>query len=470
MAILLILAASCCYAGNMATIYGTILNRLGDTVEVSYNDNILAYYPKTYYARVDKAGKFRLRFEVPAYGYTQVELKHGNRVAELMIHKGDSLKMQVNGLHFDSSINYTGPGSSIQNFVARHTLERGRINQYQIKIKTAINSEPKEFLKAISTEKATEMKFLDKYASGLPVQFVKYWRAYYQYYNYFFIQQYPQTHHMIKMGRYTDTVPADNYVVTDSMQYAFNDSLLNLAPYVLYLTGVVETRMKSGGYTAYRKDKEGMVAFEDSMYRLAYAMLPTRSAEYFIAQNLYGRARSQELIRSEDQLKDFKARWPNSQYTSFIEKQLSITRRLAPGKLAPDITLTNADGKKIKLSELKGNVIYLSFWAHWCRQCVGEMISARKIKELVSGQPVVFAYVSIDGDAATDSIVKARYKVDGLHTTVPGVWSSREAELYSIQSLPAYFLIDKEGRFAVQNTPTPPQHAELLQAIVQLLK
>ncbi len=42
-------------------------------------------------------------------------------------------------------------------------------------------------------------------------------------------------------------------------------------------------------------------------------------------------------------------------------------------KVAPDFTLTDLDGNTISLSELKGNVVFLNFWATWCTPCKKEI-------------------------------------------------------------------------------------------------
>jgi len=123
----------------------------------------------------------------------------------------------------------------------------------------------------------------------------------------------------------------------------------------------------------------------------------------------------------------------------------------------------------MKLSELRGKVVYLGFWATWCRQCVGEMIAESKTKEVLKGKPAVFVYISIDTDTATSMKIAAKYKIDGIFHFAKGGWSADEAQQYGLQGMPAYFLIDKEGNIAVQSPPSPAQSTELIVAISRLL-
>jgi peroxiredoxin len=468
--IALILIATTALAQDSIKISGRILDPLSDSIEVSYNTNKIAYYPVEYFARLDKKGNFSLSLPVPHGVYTEAAIKHGNKFAELIIQPGDSLVINAIGAHFDSLIHYYGRGSAIENFIALHDKERGLRNKYTVTIREHLHEEPADFLKSIAQEKKAELDFLNKNKAGLPASFIKYWEAYYQYYNYFFIQQYPQIHEFVKLRRYTDTVPEINYSVVKEMPYAFNDSLMQLPPYLLYLTGVFDIKMKAAGYTYFPADTVKARRFQDSVYTLVYKQLPDKSAEYYIAQDIYGRAKNQQIERTEKHFDTFKKHWPQSEYLPMLEKQVATAERLAPGQPAPDFNIITADGTSRKLSDLRGKVVYLNFWASWCKQCLGEITNERKIKTLVKNEPLEFVYVSIDNDTAVDNAIIRKYKISGLFTHADGGWNAKEVQQYGVQGLPAYFLIDKDGKIAVQNALTPMQPTELVLQIEQLMK
>ncbi len=456
------------WAQDSVKLSGTIEHPKAETIKITYNDNYLAYYPQTYTATVDKKGMFKMTFPVPKGNFVQAELNYGDKLAEVLVRAGDSLYLKVNTLHFDSSIHYYGRGADIQNFIALHTNARGRMNQYTLKIKEAINNEPDDFLKAIAAEYNNETNFLKTKGNTLPAPFANYWKAFYLYYNYFFMQQYPQMHEIVRLRRFTDTIPEQNYKVVNEMPLAFNDSLLQLPPYLLYLTGVQEAKLKAAGYTWVGKDTVKAGRLEDSVYTLAYTTLPAKSAEYYVAQSIYGKAKAQQLARTEYLFARFKARWGNSSYLPLMNKQVGLAKKLAPGQPAPDFTITTADGQQMKLSDLKGKVVYLGFWAGWCRQCVGEMLNEKKMKDLLKKKPVAFVYVSLSADTATEKTLIEHYKIDGIFTTEAAGWDSKVVQAYGVQNLPAYYLIDKEGNFAAQSVPTPMQILELVQAIEKL--
>ena len=81
---------------------------------------------------------------------------------------------------------------------------------------------------------------------------------------------------------------------------------------------------------------------------------------------------------------------------------------------------------------------------------------------------MVFVYVSIDEDAEAWEKAMEKYELTGLHTRVDG-WKGRIAADYGVNGIPAYFLVDREGKFATEDTPRPSNSEKLIEAIEALL-
>ena len=113
-------------------------------------------------------------------------------------------------------------------------------------------------------------------------------------------------------------------------------------------------------------------------------------------------------------------------------------------KTAFNFELKDLSGNKVKLSDYKGKVIFLNFFASWCPPCREEMPSIQRLYEktrsLKSFKLITVSVDSIENDAR--SFIK-----DGGYTfPVLLDTSSTVSDIYGIRGIPATFIIDKKGR------------------------
>ena len=122
------------------------------------------------------------------------------------------------------------------------------------------------------------------------------------------------------------------------------------------------------------------------------------------------------------------------------------------GLPAHDFELTLFDGQSLRLSDLRGKVVVLNFWASWCPPCRAEMPDFQEMWEEMRDEDVVFV-----GIAVGDSERGARAFAEATGVTYPlGLdETGRIARDYRVTSLPTTFLIDREGnesrRFGIAN-------------------
>ena len=129
---------------------------------------------------------------------------------------------------------------------------------------------------------------------------------------------------------------------------------------------------------------------------------------------------------------------------------------LMPGKVAPDFEMSDVNGKKCRLSDLKGKYLFIDFWATWCAPCREEIPHMAKLQEHFAGDSRI-ALVSISVDANVKTWKKflekeqpawAQYVVDAENNAI----LDKE---YRIFGIPHFTLLDPEGRFVQYSFARP---------------
>jgi thiol-disulfide isomerase/thioredoxin len=154
-------------------------------------------------------------------------------------------------------------------------------------------------------------------------------------------------------------------------------------------------------------------------------------------------------------LENLKLNFPNSSHIGPLEEQITIAMNdpLRHGNQAPDFTLPDLNGKLLSLSDLKGKVVLIDFWASWCGPCRRDNPKLVKLHEKYSGANFEILSVSLDGrtnqkdsrKAWTDAIKKDNLS-NFIHVSELTGWNTKARDLYNFNSIPHTVLIDQEGK------------------------
>lgn len=112
------------------------------------------------------------------------------------------------------------------------------------------------------------------------------------------------------------------------------------------------------------------------------------------------------------------------------------------GQVAPDFTLVDRQGKTWTLSELKGQVVFINFWATWCPPCVEEMPSMQRLYSLLPNDKFkMLAILNNDDPKRADLFAKKR------NITIPILddQANKIAPKYGLTGVPETYIVDKNG-------------------------
>lgn len=154
------------------------------------------------------------------------------------------------------------------------------------------------------------------------------------------------------------------------------------------------------------------------------------------------------------------------------EKELHELLHLSLGKVAPEIEAESIDGKKFKLSDSRGKITVLSFWASWCGPCMRLVPVERALTERMKGKP--FTMIGVNGDSI---LPDAKRAVAHEKMTWPSFWNGKDgsngpiSSAWNVSGWPTVYVIDAAGiiRFKFEGYG-PPTSNMLNGSVDELIK
>jgi peroxiredoxin len=137
--------------------------------------------------------------------------------------------------------------------------------------------------------------------------------------------------------------------------------------------------------------------------------------------------------------------------TDYFNYMEELAKKDVTGKVAPDFTLPDPDGKLIALSSLRGKYVLVDFWASWCMPCRQENPNVVAAYQNFKGKNFTVFGVSLDKDKASWVRAIKDDKLTWPHVSDLKYWNSAVVPLYNIEGIPFNVLLDPEGKIIASN-------------------
>ena len=433
------------YSQDSIRISGQILHRLDDHVKLVYTQNFLDRSVAEYPAILDKEGNFSLT--LPLAEAKNLRLWHGDQKAMLFMAPGEELEVEIDGADFDKSIRFGGSAAFANRFLADHYLRFQDSLAMREFFHYFSQNNPDSFSMYIShiyREKVDHMKGYMK-DEKLNMQLVgekleefrsqrgsdlMYYQGFYQ----------------IKSQR-TDLPPLpETFMDWLSFIPLDEDSHLHVAAHRAVLKDWVRFELRKMGIDKPHLEEE--IEKMKELYR-------GKVEEILWASYLVDALDADRFVELADSWEEFKQRYGHSESWQVIRAYKEKKDKLSSGSQAPDFQLKNTAGQWVNLADFKGKVLYIDFWASWCKPCMEEAEASQALQEHFAGvEDFEMLFISLDESKARWNSSRDKMNPKGIHLYAGG-WESSIRSAYQIRGIPRYVLISTDGKIISADAPRP---------------
>lgn len=468
-------------AQSTFSIEGTIENSAGDTVSL-INDTYYLGKKSSVFSSVTKDSKFK--FSLSLEHNSILQLKYKGKEIALFAEPGNSLQ-----LTFSSSgkISFEGKGAENNQFLqAFETAFKSNFDK-TTQEKKMLEQNIDAFEMDLFDARQKQLKYCKEYAakSALSSDFKLYLqkRISYNYWNW--LLDFPAVNANSAKAKTVKAIPP---IMLESLDKnnVVDESAMICDSYRGYINSfVIYFNSEANGFNTFHDINTSV----DRKCTFAKNKLSGVPYSFFVCKLLLEYCEKMTPSFAREIFKNFETLDKKGIYSSIAKEKCGDwinskdpkKEKTTTEKPAKEIaSSSNSEphfkdlkGKSISLSDLKGKVVYVDFWASWCGPCRGQFPYSKELHKKLSDKQkkqIEFVYISIDDDETRWKKGIEDNQLDyGIQLHSPGGWSSEACKYFQINSIPRYMLIDKNGKIVNINA-TRPSDPKILDEILELVK
>lgn len=147
-------------------------------------------------------------------------------------------------------------------------------------------------------------------------------------------------------------------------------------------------------------------------------------------------------------------------------EDMDVIKQLAIGGDPISFNVKDLKGKSLSIEKFKGKVVLLDFWATWCKPCIAEMPNVKRLYKQYQKEGFEIIGISLDHQKASlESYIK-RNDIQWPQFFDGAAWNNEIAQKYKVRSIPATYLLDRNGKIRYKSV----RGSQLAQAVEQLIK
>lgn len=141
----------------------------------------------------------------------------------------------------------------------------------------------------------------------------------------------------------------------------------------------------------------------------------------------------------------------NSVFGKSLQAELKSYEKRKPGRQFPDLSLTNVDGTKFDMGQMKGKIVVLDFWASWCGPCRMYIPKMKEYHKKFKDKGVEFVSVSVDEDLDRWRLAMEAENMPWKQVLAAGAFKAGQGiqEKLNIYNIPYVIVLDKDGKIEV---------------------